>query len=181
MPSAASSSAASAKSAEQRRAQARQEDGAGQDLIHRAQLVDRLLRVDVPDHALDGPGERARVALGAGHQRHAGRRALPHRQVDLLLRLALEPLVADVADDADHLALAVRVLDDLAERTAVGKVAAGHRLVDHAGARPGLDVALVEETALEQWDAASSRSSRGRRSGRRRADPRWAAAAARPP
>ena len=41
---------------------------ARQDLIDRAQLVDRLLRIDVPDHPLDGAGQGPGIALGAGQE-----------------------------------------------------------------------------------------------------------------
>ena len=81
-----------------------------------------------------------------------GGRALRQRQVDLLLRIAIESLVVHVADDADHFALAVRILDDQAERAAIRKIPPRHRLVDHAGARRPLRIALVEEAAREQLD-----------------------------
>ena len=84
------------KQRQQRGAHPRQEHGARQDLIHRAQIVDRLLGIHRPDGAANGRGERDRVALGSRHDGHPGRRPLPQRQVHLLLRLAVEPLVPHV-------------------------------------------------------------------------------------
>ena len=49
-------------------------------------------------------------------------------------------------------ALAVRILDDLAERAAIREIPPRHRLVDHAGPRCLLAIALVEESAREQLD-----------------------------
>ena len=101
------------------------------DVHHRAGVVNRLLGVDGEHFAADRIDERLRIRRGPHDQRHAVQRLLPRGHEQLGARLAVEPVVLHVADDADDLGLAVRIAHDLADRILAAEIPPRHRFVDH--------------------------------------------------
>ena len=133
--------------------------GAGAGLGQRPEVLHRLLRVDGVD---GGPHLRAQVqSVRARPHQHAGGRARPlqERSVELIRRLAVEPVVTHVADDADdgEPGLAVVQRDPLFERTpALPPVALGQRPADDSD-RDGLRVVEPRERPAGQQRHADRR------------------------
>src|SRR4029453_282313 len=91
-----------------------------------------------------------RIGFSPRGERHPGDRILMQRQVDLFLRLAIESLVANVANHAHDDAVSMRVLNHLAEGGSVRKIRACHRFVDDACQLSLRLVALVEISSSEE-------------------------------
>src|SRR5581483_6430239 len=98
-------------------------------------------------------------AAGAHGQVDVGDRPLAVRDVILHGRLAFEPVLFDVADDADELApdgVALRVpleADPLAQGVLVRPELSRHRLVNDRDGLRALHVAVVEVPAFDERDA----------------------------
>jgi len=70
---------------------------------HRAHVLDRLLRIERPDHAHGGRHQRARSERRAEHEREAHPPPLPCVVVHRGRRLFREAVLLDVGHEADHL------------------------------------------------------------------------------
>src|SRR5947209_3200075 len=103
MPTAASTSARQAKTVSSV-APKRARDGLAYPTLHRPHVGDRLLRINRLDGSPHGSGKRRRIALGADDERHLVVSELRLSPVDHRVCLAVELVVAHVADDADDLA-----------------------------------------------------------------------------
>ena len=131
---------------------------AGDALVHRPHVGDRLIGIEAVHLVTDGRNRRERVARRAHGDVHrpdrpAVEQRLAIRHVQLRPIARVEAAVLDVAGDADDLVPARRVLvegDAFADRILVGKMLVRQRLVDHGDARAGQGISRGELVALEQ-------------------------------
>ena len=123
-------------------------DGCREHVVHRLDVVNRQVLIHTEHRSAHACRHPLRLASGAHHKRErAPRRVLRIGNIDLRVRLRVEPIRVDIADDADDLARELFVAphgQPFTDRVFSGEDAAGERLVDEDDGRSLRRVTLRE-------------------------------------
>ena len=121
---------------QQQHGEAAQRDRIGEQLFHRDDVVNRLIFIHLVYLAAHGSDQILRIRRRMNYQRRELCGKLRFGKVNLHRVFSVEPVLLDIADDADDGAPGLRILlragelDALAKRLLIRPQLSGHSLVD---------------------------------------------------